>query len=624
MFHSLRYKILLPLVMLTTSIAVLGSVVLYNYFSQSLTHELQLRTEGLADALRRSIEITSSDQYMRRIINAFGDSEGLELILLTTGDPPEIIAATKHMYVGSSSVEANEQVEASEIGLVDQTKKSVFKYLPHVQVFIATIPIQLHPPAGEIRPRPAVLSLHLNSADTRNAVIRTGAIWVVALIALLSMMAVTTYILLNKIIISPLTYLRKVTRLRAQGDSYLRVSVTSDDELGELSVDINSMLDEIQQEEDRKNEIMQKLWDSEERLSMALNATEDGLWDVNISTGELVVNANWYAMLGYDGPGKFTNLDSWFALAHENDKSRLIESWQRHINDEDDRLEVEYRIKTKYGEWLWVQVRGKIVEYNSHGIPQRIVGTQSDISERKHLDTVKSQFISVVSHELRTPLTSLKGSLSLVRGMHSDNLDEESLGLIDLADRNSQRLIDLVNDILDLSKLESDEFTCDLESVDIVALVKDCVDMNEGYGVNFSVELVFESEVDEWYIQVDKQRLVQAVSNLISNAIKFSDKKSEVKVNIALKNAYLRITVQDYGEGIPLKAQGSIFDKFVQADTTDTRRVGGTGLGLSITKHIIEHHNGKISFESTPGKGTSFYIDLPSASDDQERVLVNM
>lgn len=253
-------------------------------------------------------------------------------------------------------------------------------------------------------------------------------------------------------------------------------------------------------------------------------------------------------------------------------------------------------------------------------------GIVRDITERKEAEKMKEEFISTVSHELRTPLTSIRGSIGLLTGAMSANFDEQASKLLNIAQNNTERLLMLINDILDLSKIESGKMDFHFANVDVDALLKDAIQANEGYATQHNVEFQLESHVDGAFVYGDEHRLMQVMNNLMSNASKFAPEGDRIIISAVKHARYIRISVTDHGDGIPKELESSIFEKFTQADSSDTRKVGGTGLGLNITKAIVEKHNGQINFISEVGVGTTFYFDLPEVfvhqleSDDVETV----
>ena len=245
-------------------------------------------------------------------------------------------------------------------------------------------------------------------------------------------------------------------------------------------------------------------------------------------------------------------------------------------------------------------------------------GIVRDITERKRVDKLKSQFVSTVSHELRTPLTSISGALGLVLGGAVGEIPNEAKSMLQMASRNSERLTLLINDILDLEKIESGSMSFDLRSVDLVSVVGQALDANQGYADKHGVKLKFsrkqDTSVTTAMVWADSHRLLQVLANLLSNAIKFSPRQSSVEVFVAAHENRFRVSIQDHGPGIPQAFHSRIFQRFSQADSSDTREKGGTGLGLSISKAIIEQHDGIIGFESDEGQGCVFYFDLPEYS----------
>ncbi|WP_102226947.1 sensor histidine kinase [Acidimangrovimonas sediminis] len=223
----------------------------------------------------------------------------------------------------------------------------------------------------------------------------------------------------------------------------------------------------------------------------------------------------------------------------------------------------------------------------------------------------KSQFLSTVSHELRTPLTSIKGSLDLMASGALGPLPERAHQAMGIAARNSSRLVGLINDLLDLQRIELGEMAIAHEPVDLSAIVADAVEAAEGYGRALEVNLVAEVDRGPVVVRGDTARLMQVMANLLSNALKFSEAGGKVTVRLERGRDTARIEVQDHGSGIPEDFRDKVFEPFRQADASNTRKIGGSGLGLSITRRILDHLNGRISFESAPGVGTTFFIDLP-------------
>ncbi|MBN9393270.1 MAG: PAS domain S-box protein [Chloroflexi bacterium] len=258
---------------------------------------------------------------------------------------------------------------------------------------------------------------------------------------------------------------------------------------------------------------------------------------------------------------------------------------------------------------------------DSQGNVIGIIGISRDITNRKKVENLKNDFIATVSHELRTPLTAIMGSLGLLTSGAAGSLPDQARQMAEVAYRNSERLLGLINDILDFEKIEAGKMTFDFRPQDLRALVEDTITINQPLSNQGKINLILEPDdlPDQPLVMADKNRLVQVLTNLLSNAIKFSPAGSEVRVRLDCVKKGFKVTVTDQGPGIPLEFRNQIFNKFAQADSSSTRRMGGTGLGLSIAKAIIENHGGEIGFNSRVGQGSAFFFEIPTF--DKNKVL---
>jgi signal transduction histidine kinase/NO-binding membrane sensor protein with MHYT domain/DNA-binding response OmpR family regulator len=242
-----------------------------------------------------------------------------------------------------------------------------------------------------------------------------------------------------------------------------------------------------------------------------------------------------------------------------------------------------------------------------------------DITERKEIDQMKNEFISTVSHELRTPLTSIRGSLGLVMGGGMGAVPKEIAGLLEIACNNSERLVRLINDILDTEKIESGKMIFHFARCDLSKLITQAVVDNKAYADKYQVKYEIKGILPDVQALIDPDRVRQVLDNLLSNAAKFSKKDGVVNITMERNEGKIRVAVSDNGSGIPQEFQSRIFSKFYQADSSDVREKGGTGLGLSICKSIIEAHSGSIWFESKSKVGTTFYFELLEAKVENDK-----
>jgi len=238
-----------------------------------------------------------------------------------------------------------------------------------------------------------------------------------------------------------------------------------------------------------------------------------------------------------------------------------------------------------------------------------VIASITDITEQKKAELMKNEFVSMVSHELRTPLTSIQGALGLIV---EEELSEKSKKLITIAYSNGERLLRLINDLLDIEKINLNMMVFEPETIDLRVLIKHSIESNKNYASQFDVTLSYHDGLDPLPVFADPDRIMQVLTNLISNAVKFSPEDGQVMISSEVRdNDYVRISVKDNGPGVAEEFKQRIFQKFAQADSSNTRKKGGTGLGLSICKGIIEKQGGIIDYESVAGQGATFYFELP-------------
>lgn len=275
----------------------------------------------------------------------------------------------------------------------------------------------------------------------------------------------------------------------------------------------------------------------------------------------------------------------------------------------------EYRVLHPTKGLIWVEGRAA----PQRGADGSVIwhGFISDISERKHLERLKDEFVSTVSHELRTPLTSITGSLGLINGGALGAVPDAIKDMLAIAEGNSRRLRQLIDDLLDMDKLIAGKMSIDLQPIKLDELLAECDASHQGFAQHLGVRLLH-SNCPDLQVLADAQRLQQVLSNLLSNALKFSPAQGEVRLYSELAGQSVRILVSDQGLGIPADFTARIFKKFSQADASDSRQKGGTGLGLAISKELIERMGGTIGFVSGLQRGSTFWIELPLHHQEDE------
>ena len=271
----------------------------------------------------------------------------------------------------------------------------------------------------------------------------------------------------------------------------------------------------------------------------------------------------------------------------------------------------ETRMRRRDGSEMWAAVTVSALPMSDHGSVLGIVMI-ADISRRKEIERLKDEFVSVVGHELRTPLTSIRGSLGLIDAGAMGDLPVEAAEMISVAISNTDRLVRLINDILDIERMEAGRGELELAAVSGATLVRQAIQ-----GVQATADaaqITFRCELDEVLVWSDADRILQALINLLGNAVKFSPRGGEIRVAVTADGEQAGFLVRDHGRGIPTEQLESVFERFRQVDGSDARDKGGTGLGLAISRGIVEQHGGRIWAQSGPGGGTTFHFTLPLAN----------
>ncbi len=299
-------------------------------------------------------------------------------------------------------------------------------------------------------------------------------------------------------------------------------------------------------------------------------------------------------------------------FTHPEDMLIGLHRRRRLLAGEISAYEAEKRLIHVSGEPVDIQINLSLVR-DAAGEPHYYVAQILDISERKQLDRMKNEFVSVFSHELRTPLTSIRGSLNLLSTESLKHSSGTADNLLCIARRNCERLILLVNDIFDVELLEARHVRIEMQPAVLAGLVHKAIEASRDYARSFGIELTMERVPDDIVVDVDAVRFVQILSNLLSNGVKFSPRGAEVRIAVERFGGCVRVKVSDRGPGIPRSFLPRLFQKFTQLDAGTNRRAGGAGLGLYISQTLAEHMRGCIGVETAEGNGSTFWIELPES-----------
>jgi len=345
---------------------------------------------------------------------------------------------------------------------------------------------------------------------------------------------------------------------------------------------------------------------SEKRFRSAFHAAPIGMALVGLDGRWLRVNSMLCEMLGYSEIELLSIPGS--SLVHSEDVEKLNACIQKTLTVPYPNVQAELRYLCRGGQVAWGLLSLSLVN-DAQGQPLYCVAHIQDITERRAIDRMKQEFISIVSHELRTPLTAMQGSLGLLITGIYDQRPDNAKRMIQIAHQNSERLVRLVNDILDLERLESGRVELNKEACEVAPLLQQAVEGVQAIADSTAVEIVVESLPAQVWAAPDA--ILQTLINLLSNAIKFSPPHTTIHMAAHPQGEMVLFQIRDQGRGIPHDKLTTIFEKFQQVDHSDSRQKGGTGLGLTICRNIVQQHGGHIWAESTPGEGSTFFFTLP-------------
>lgn len=390
-----------------------------------------------------------------------------------------------------------------------------------------------------------------------------------------------------------------------------------------------------------RQRIQSELEKSEVRWHLALDGTNDGIWDWDIKNHTVFLSARWKAMLGYAENEIDNRFEEWANRVHPNDVASVMRSLQEHLARQTEFYRTEHRLRCKDGTYKWILSRGKVL-WDETGAAIRMVGSHTDITSTKQMEDIlrqqaeslaaanrtKDEFLAVVSHELRAPLNAILGWTQILRARKFNTTTKwEILATIE---RNAKWQQHLIEDLLDVSRIVQGKFDLQVAPVSIPSIITTTIETVQPIAeakriqLKFTVDPVWEdAEIEKQILLLaDPNRLQQVFWNLLSNAIKFSAEGQQVEICLSLTtdktnsqsqiHSCAQIQIIDRGRGIQTEFFPHVFDRFRQENSSSTRSYGGLGLGLAIVRHIVEMHGGKVDVASDGvGQGATFTVQLP-------------
>lgn len=363
---------------------------------------------------------------------------------------------------------------------------------------------------------------------------------------------------------------------------------------------------------------------SEERLQLAMEVSESGFWDWNMDNNDAYFSSGWYFMFGYKPEELPNSFEAWTSLLHPDDRefinSKLLGNLQKL-----ETFQMDFRMRSRSGEWIWVTGHGKPFEVDQNGVPHRAIGTCIDITHRKlaeeqmlrarmaaeEANRYKDELLANISHELRTPLSSIIGfSDVLLEGLSGsfNAVQEDQLSIIN---ESGNKLLLLINRMLDLSGIESGKMSLSFESFHPEYVLSAVLYRTSAMASKKNITISAKIDSDVGDITADATKITEMLYNLVENSLKFTHAGGAISIDVKKVDDNVCISVSDNGIGIKEADIDRIFEPFVQADGSASRKHGGVGLGLMLVREYAKMHSGEIEVESEYGKGSTFTLKLP-------------
>ena len=533
----------------------------------------------------------------------------------------KVLGHTKKTYVGQYANDANSKIllkAAEAIQTLTNTQKLI------------DIAAPIFANGQQIGWARVGLGQDQNIAGLR-IITRDGALYT----AIAIVVGILFAVLMAKGLTKGLRELVNVSSRIQHGEHDLRADLHRDDEVGQLAIDFNQMLDSL-------SNARAELIVSEERFELAMRGSNDGVWDWNIITNEVYYSPRWKAMIGYKDEEFDNQFSSFEKQIHPDDVARVKQMLEDYIAGKVNKFDTEFRMQHKNGNWEHILGRGYLVRDNTDK-PVRMTGTSVDITERKlaeaqilklnaelegrvtqrttelmhakedaeRANLAKSEFLSRMSHELRTPMNAILGFSQLLDADPRQPLSEDQTESVHEILHAGEHLLELINEVLDLSKIEAGKIAVSLEAVSVQDTLTDCLSLIKPLALERGITIFLPESDTVNYVLADRTRLKQVLLNLLSNAVKYNKQNGDVTISYEYLDGELQIRITDTGPGISVDNQSHLFIPFERLGAEESG-IEGTGIGLALSKRLVECMEGKIGIESSVESGSTFWIQLPN------------
>ena len=605
---SLKHKILLGYAAITLILIVLAGWAIYNFMSlDESIHDIMVEnyqsviaSEGMMEALER--------QDSAELIFIFGQQEeALEIFQKNQ------IEFTKHLSRAEDNITIEEENQIiSNLNEDYQTYLDKFIKLRDLandgntvemqNYYLKDIMPHFQQIKNETRNLLTVNQEHMRGAQSKANSRATQAIYSSIIFSIIAIiLAIILGIYISNKILKPINSLTETIKEIAGGNLEKKINISTQDEIGELAEEFNSMTERLKEYEQMN---ISKLIDEKNKSEGIVKSISNPLIVTDDENRILLINPE--AEKLFNLREKDVSGTHFLEIIKEekifDSITETLETGKEQKGQKNDVLEFTYNNKEHYYRITTNPVKDKLGETNL------VVTILEDITHLKEVDQMKSEFVSMVSHEFRTPLTSMNMSINMLLEENAGEINEDQRELLDVAKDDTEHLNNLVDDLLDLSKLESGKIDLDFENVKVADIFDSSVKPFKNKASEKGIDLI-QKDVGDLKVYADLTKITWVITNLIGNALRYTEKGDKIVLDANKKGHKVHISVADTGEGIPKEYQHKIFEKFVRAGT-DQDESSGTGLGLPIAKEIVEAHGGRIWVKSKEDEGSTFTFTL--------------
>lgn len=634
---KMRVTFLVPLLLVISTLVI--SVMLYA--NAKYTAEARIRSEVLAQL---KLDITRLQNVLYNRLTERGSNfeearlnlsitamEPTIRTLLLVDDQYRIILANRYSLEGENASNSVSMFDADTATRVLSRKTPVVEYLEeNDRILTGYFPVvlQLESRQGEQMSQNGMLYVEESIANKLEAAFVDAANQSIVLAILMLIVSLFLAWLLYLIVSKRLNRLGEVARQLAEGDLDARAGLGGNDELAMLGRSFDAMANQIKRDITRRLDAEARLRDLNETLEQRVSERTDllqeaqhigriGNWIWDVASGDLYWSDEIYRIFGYE-PGEIApSYERFLAMVHPDDVGRIKQS-EEDAFSMGRQHNIDHRIILPGGEERWVH-EAAIATIGKDGRPISLSGTVQDITERKHAEhnlmhakeeaerasLAKSVFLSRMSHELRTPLNAILGFSQVLQ---LDTISDEQRQFVDEIRNAGDHLLLLISELLDMSRIESGRMMVVMQSVMLSDVMNSAVNLIGGIVDENDLELSVECD-ESHHVIADTARLRQVLVNILSNAAKYNKKSGSIRVRCQSQNGVIRISITDTGIGIKPEYIDRLFMPFERLDA-ERSGVDGAGIGLALSKQLVELMNGRIGVESTPGQGSTFWIEL--------------